>query len=128
MEYVQPSTLPVPKGHYSPAVVHGGLVFVSGQLPIDASGQVQLGSVEEQVGLCLHNIETILAAAGSRMELILKVNIYISDVALWPRVNAAYAAVMGEHRPARAVIPCGVLHYGCAVEIDCIAAVDVPKQ
>lgn len=126
MEYVQPTTLPVPKGHYSPAVVHGGLVFVSGQLPIDAAGQVQLGSVEEQVQLCLQNIETVLAAAGSRTNLILKVNIYVSDVELWPRVNAAYAAFMGEHRPARAVIPCGTLHYGCAVEIDCIAAVDTP--
>lgn len=128
MEYVQPTTLPVPKGHYSPAVVHGGLVFVSGQLPIDAAGQVQLGSVEEQVQLCLQNIETILAAASSRMGLILKVNIYVSDVELWPRVNAAYAAFMGEHRPARAVIPCGALHYGCAVEIDCIAAVEAPSQ
>lgn len=126
MEYVQPTTLPVPKGHYSPAVVHGGLVFVSGQLPIDAAGQVQPGSVEEQVQLCLQNIETVLAAAGSRTNLILKVNIYVSDVELWPRVNAAYAAFMGEHRPARAVIPCGTLHYGCAVEIDCIAAVDTP--
>lgn len=123
MECLQPSALPIPKGHYSPAVVHEGLVYVSGQLPIDAQGQVQLGSVEEQVQLCLQNIETILKAAGSHRSLILRVNVYVSDIALWPRINAAYAAFMGEHRPARAVIPCGTLHYGSAVEIDCIAAV-----
>ncbi|MCS7036460.1 MAG: RidA family protein [Saprospiraceae bacterium] len=127
MEYIQPAALSIPKGHYSPAVVHGGLVFVSGQLPIDAAGEVRLGSVEEQVQLCLQNIETILVAAGSRIDLILKVNIYVSDIALWPRVNAAYAAFMGEHKPARAVIPCSELHYGCAVEIDCIAAVDTSE-
>ncbi len=123
MKYVQPDALAAPKGHYSPAVVHGGFVFVSGQLPMDASGAVQLGSIEAQTQLCLHNIATLLAAAGSSIREILKVNIYISDIALWPRVNAAYAAFMGEHRPARTVIPCGALHYGCAVEIDCIAAV-----
>jgi len=123
MQYVQPDNLALPRGHYSPAVVHGGLVFLSGQLPIDASGAVQLSSIEEQTQLCLQNMAAILAAAGSSVRAILKVNIYISDIALWPRVNATYAAFMGEHRPARAVIPCGALHYGCAVEIDCIAAV-----
>ncbi len=123
MEYIQPATMPAPKGHYSPAVVHGGLVFVSGQLPVDDAGQVLGNTVQEQTQQCLQKIAEILAAANSRLDLILKVNIYLSDVALWPRVNAAYADFMGKYRPARVIIPCGLLHYGCLVEIDCVAAV-----
>ncbi|MCS6928210.1 MAG: RidA family protein [Saprospiraceae bacterium] len=123
MEYIQPAALATPRGHYSPAVRWGDLVFVSGQLPTAPDGQVRLSSIEEQVHLCLKNIETILKASGSGLNQILKVNIYLSDIALWPRVNAAYAAYLGEHRPARVVIPCGPLHYGCSVEIDCVAAV-----
>ncbi len=123
MQYVQPATMPAPKGHYSPAVVHGGLVFVSGQLPVDGAGQVLGNTVEEQIHRCLQNIVEILTAANSRLDLMLKVNIYLNDIALWPRANTAYAAFMGEHRPARVVIPCGPLHYGCLVEIDCVAAV-----
>lgn len=122
MHIIQPAHLPIPKGHYSPAVVHAGLVYVSGQLPVDASGQPQLGTVEEQTALCLHNMADILHAAGSDLGHILKVQIFVSDIALWPRVNAEYARILGDHRPARVVVPCGALHYGCAVEIDCVAA------
>jgi len=123
MHYVQPPNYSIPKGHYSPAVVHAGIVYVSGQLPTDAAGQVQLGSVEEQTALCLHNIAEILKAAGSDLGHILKMQVFVSDIALWPRINAEYARIMGEHRPARVIVPCGALHYGCLVEIDCTAAV-----
>ncbi|HMQ47656.1 MAG TPA: RidA family protein [Saprospiraceae bacterium] len=112
-----------PKGHYSPATVHNHVVYVSGQLPIDASGAVQLGSIEEQTALCFQNIAAILEAANSSLEHILKVNIFVSDIALWPRINAEYARIMGHHKPARIVVPCKALHYGCLIEIDCIAAV-----
>jgi 2-iminobutanoate/2-iminopropanoate deaminase len=123
MHYIQPPNYVTPKGHYSPAVVHAGIVYVSGQLPMDAAGQVQLGSVEEQTALCLHNIAEILKAAGSDLGHILKMQVFVSDIALWPRINAEYARIMGAHRPARVIVPCGALHYGCLVEIDCIAAV-----
>jgi 2-iminobutanoate/2-iminopropanoate deaminase len=103
-------------------VVCGGFVFVSGQLPVDMSGQIQGSDVEEQTRCCLQKIAEILTYSGSEIGLMVKVNIYLSDISLWPRVNAAYAAFMGEHRPARVVVPCGPLHYGCLVEIDGVAA------
>jgi 2-iminobutanoate/2-iminopropanoate deaminase len=123
MQFIYPSEMPRPKGHYAPAVVHNDTVYVSGQLPMTPEGEVAAGGIEAQTELCLRHIETVLRAAGSDLHKVLKMNIFISDVVFWPQVNAVFARVMGEHRPARAVIPCGVLHYGCLVEIDCIAAV-----
>jgi 2-iminobutanoate/2-iminopropanoate deaminase len=123
MKFISPPTVSTPKGHYSPGVVHNGVVYVAGQLPIDALGQVQLGTIEEQTALCMHNISEILKAAKSDLQHILKVNIFVSDLALWPRINVAYGQIMGDHKPARIVVPCGVLNYGCAIEIDCVAAV-----
>lgn len=123
MQIIQPANMPIPKGHYSPAIVHDGLVYVSGQLPMDAAGQPQLGTVEEQTALCLRNMANILHAAGSDLGHILKVRIFVSDMEMWSRVNAEYARILGDHRPARVIVPCGPLHYDCAVEIDCVAAV-----
>ena len=66
----------------------------------------------------------ILTAAGSDMRRVLKATVYVSDISLWPRVNAVYAEVFGEHRPARAVVPTRELHFGYQVEIEVIAACD----
>lgn len=126
MQFISPSTVSTPKGHYSPAVVHNGVVYVAGQLPINAKGEVQLKSIAEQTALCLHNIEQILLAANSSLHHILKVNVFVSDIASWPEFNAEYSKIMGSHKPARVVIPCNALNYGCGVEIDCIAAVKEP--
>ena len=122
IQLITPDTVSTPKGHYSPAVVHNGVVYVAGQLPIDAEGKVHIDSIEEQTALCMHNIEAILNAAGSDLQHILKVNIFVSDIALWPRINAEYSKIMGAHKPARIVVPCNPLNYGCQIEIDCIAA------
>lgn len=112
-----------PKAHYAPAIVYNGLVYVSGQLPLDVNGEAQLGTIEEQATLCMKNIETILKAAGSGLNLILKTNVFIADIDNWAKFNETYAGIMGDHRPARIVVPCGTLNRGCAIEIDCIAAV-----
>lgn len=122
MHRVQPPSLPVPAGHYSPGVVANGLVFVSGQLPMDpASGTVVDGGIEAQTERALRNVEVILQAAGSGLSQVVQMTIYISDGDLWGQVNAAYARVMGDHRPARAVVPVSPLHYGSLIEIQAIA-------
>jgi 2-iminobutanoate/2-iminopropanoate deaminase len=115
---------PKPGGHYSQAIVHDGLVYVAGQLPIDpATSAKELGSIEDQTRLVLGNAAAVLAAAGSSLAQVLKVTVYISDIELWGRVNAVYAEVFGEHRPARSVVPVKELHYGFKIEVDMIAAV-----
>jgi 2-iminobutanoate/2-iminopropanoate deaminase len=114
---------PRPAGHYAQAIVHDGLVYVSGQLAVDpATGERKLGSIEEQTARALENVTAILHAAGSDLDHVLKTTVYVSDIGLWGRVNAVYAAVFGDHRPARAVVPTRELHYGFQVEIEAIAA------
>jgi len=104
-------------------MVHAGLVFVSGQLAVEAgSGRKIAGSVEEQTRIALENVAAILRAAGSDIDRVLKTTIYISDIELWGRVNEVYAEFFGSHRPARAVVPTRDLHHGLLVEIEAIAA------
>ncbi len=124
MEKVLTANAPQPAGHYSQAIVHNGLVYVAGQLAIDpATGERKLASIEEQTEQTLKNVAAILEAAGSDLQHVLKVTVYISDIDLWGAVNETYAQVFGEHRPARAIIPVKELHYGFKIEIDAIAAV-----
>ena len=113
---------PQPAGHYSQAIVHDGLIYVSGQLPIDPqTGEKRTGPIEEQAEQALQNVAAILEAAGSDVSRVLKATVYISDIQLWGRVNAVYAEFFGDHRPARAVVPTRELHYGFQIEIEAIA-------
>ena len=124
MKTISTPDAPTPAGHYSQAVVHGDLVFVSGQLAIDAAtGQKQAGTIEQQTKIALGNVSAILRAAGSDVERVLKTTVYISDIELWGRVNEVYAEFFGSHRPARAVVPTRDLHHGLLVEIEAIATV-----
>src|ERR1043165_258178 len=122
---VQTQAETTPGGHSSQAVVYNGLVFVAGQLAIDPrTGEKVLGSIEEQTEQALNNVAGILKAAGSDLSRVLKMTVYISDIGLWGRVNETYARVLGEHRPARAVIPVKELHHGFQIEIEAVAAAD----
>ena len=124
MEKVQVKNTPVPAGHYSQAIVHGGLVYVSGQLPMNLQTKaVENGSIEAQTELALRNVEAILLAANSDLNHVLQMTIYISEMELWERVNEVYARVLGEHKPARAIVPVKDLHFGTKIEIQAIASV-----
>ena len=116
---------PKPAGHYSQATVYNGLVFVAGQLSILPNGEHKFGSIEDQTEQALHNVHEILKAAGSDWDRVLKINISVADINLWDGVNKVYSRVLGEHRPARAVIPTGKLHYDFLIEIEAVAATDM---
>jgi 2-iminobutanoate/2-iminopropanoate deaminase len=121
---VSTQNAPTPAGHYSQAVIHNGVVYVAGQLAIDPHTGARLtGSIEEQTEQTLKNIGEILKAAGSDLSRVLKMTVYISDIELWSAVNSVYARMMGDHRPARAVVPVKDLHYGFKIEIETVAAV-----
>ena len=125
MKYINTPFAPKPAGHYSQAVVHGGLVYVSGQLPIHPeTGEKQLGTIEEQTARVLENMEAILEEAGSSRDRVLKVTVYVSNIVLWERVNRVYADFFGDHRPARVVVPTRDLHFGFQIEMDAVAVVD----
>jgi 2-iminobutanoate/2-iminopropanoate deaminase len=123
MERVETQTAPVPAGHYSQAIVHNGFVFVAGQLPIvPGQSEHRPGPIQEQTERTLRNVEAILEAAGSSLDRVVQMTIYVSEMELWGEVNKVYARVMGAHRPARAIVPVKDLHYGYKIEIQAIAA------
>jgi reactive intermediate/imine deaminase len=103
-------------------VVAAGLVFVAGQLPIAADGsKLSDAPFEAQVAQVLANVEAILRAAGSSIDRLVQVRVYLSDVALWGEFNRLYAAWAGDARPVRAVVPVPALHHGFLIEIEAVA-------
>ena len=124
MKKIQPPNQPTPKGHYSPGVEHNGLIYVSGQLPMTLDTREPFaGDIATQTELALRNVEAVLHEAGTDLEHVLQMTIYISDIELWGKVNEVYARVMGSHRPARAIVPVKDLHFDTKIEIQAIAAV-----
>ncbi len=125
MREISTSNAPKPAGHYSQAIVHNNLVYVSGQLPVDPeTGEKKVGPIEEQTEQVLKNLTGILKAAGCGTDQVIKTTVYISDMELWGRVNAVYSKFFGEHRPARAVVPTRNLHFGFQIEIEAIATTE----
>lgn len=124
MNAISTSQAPQALGHYAQAIVHEGLMYVSGQLPIDPENPEALpGDIEAQTLQTLKNIEAILKEGGSSKTDILKMTVYIADLSLWSRMNAAYADFFGAHKPARAAVPVPALPKGFLLEIEAIAAV-----
>ena len=111
-------------GHYSPGVISKGMLYISGQLPIDHStGKLAGGGVAEHTRVALANVESILREAGAAKEDVVLCRVYIPDVALWDQVNKEYAAFFGDHKPARVVVPTRELHHGALVEIEAMAEI-----
>lgn len=121
---VHPATpgLPTPGGHYSHVTVANGFVFVSGQLPVTAAG-IRLADrpFAEQAKQVLDNVEQALLAAGSAIDRLVQVRVYVDDIENWPEFNRIYADWAGNARPSRAVVPTGALHFGFKVEVEAVA-------
>lgn len=112
-------------GHYSPGVVSHGMLYISGQLPIDhRTGKLAEGGAAEQTMAALQNMERVLEAAGVTKEAVVLCRVYIPDAALWDEVNLAYADFFGAHTPARVVVPTRNLHHGALVEIEAAAEME----
>ncbi len=114
------------KGHYSPGVLVGNTLYISGQLPVDpATGQLISGGMEAQMNMALANVERVLTAAGLTKTNVALCRVYIPDMVYWDTVNDIYAAFFGEHKPARVVVPTRELHHGALVEIEAIAGKEI---
>ena len=117
-----PSSMAAPGGHYSHAVTANGFVFISGQLPIAPDGsKLSDASFERQAQQVLDNVAMALIGAGSAVERLVQVRVYVTDIASWPAFNAIYAKWIGSSRPARAVVPVPELHYGFKIEVEAVA-------
>ena len=114
---------PAAIGPYSQATVHNGVIYVSGQIPIDpATGNLSSGDISEQTQLVMNNIKAILAAADSGMDKILKCTILLTDMAHFAQMNEVYEKFFPSEPPARLCYQVTALPKGAVIEIDCIAA------
>lgn len=122
IELIHTTEAAQPGGHYSQAVLHQGVLHVSGQLPVRADGSHSMDEpFEVQAAIALDNLVAILKAAGSEPDDVLKVTVYIAGVEHWPAFDRIYARYLGTHRPARAVVPVPALHHGYLIEIEAMA-------
>jgi len=113
-----------PQGIYSPAIVASGTIaFISGQGPVDPqSGQLQLDSFAQQAKLTFDNITTLLEAAGTSWEHVVKVGVFLADLKDFGEMNDIYKAYLTEPYPARTTVQ-AVLPTGMLIEVDCMAIV-----
>ncbi len=115
-------SVPAPVGPYTPAVVAGGLVFCSGQLPVDpATGAPAGGGIGAATRQVLANVEAVLGGVGATLGDVVKTTVFLTDLGDFEAMNAAYAEVFGPHKPARSTVQVAALPKGAAIEIEAIA-------
>lgn len=113
---------PAAIGPYSQAIEAGGLVFVSGQLPIDpATGEFAQGGIKELTRQSLENMKAILATAGRTLDNVVKTTVFLADMADFSEMNEVYAEYFQAPFPARSAVAVKTLPKGARVEIECIA-------
>ncbi len=122
MKMIHSEAAPKAVGPYSQAVVSNGLLYASGQIGLlPESGQLIADDVEQQAVQVTRNLSAVLAEAGAACSDILKVNIFLTDMGDFPRINAIYADWLGDHRPARATVAVAALPLNARIEMDLIA-------
>ena len=120
---IHTSRAPAAIGTYSQAVRHGDLVFLSGQIPLDpATMELVEGSMEQQIRRVFDNLQAVSQAAGGELEQVVRLTVYLVDLADFPEVNAVMAEYFSEPYPARAAIGVAALPKGARVEMDAILA------
>ncbi len=123
IEFVKTAKAAMPQGHYSQALIHNGIVYVAMQIAIHPERGPISGSISEQAEIALENVKQILIASGSGIEKVLRVTVYVSDIAHWGEVDKKYREFFGDHKPARGVVPVGKLHLDLDVAFEVTAAV-----
>ena len=119
---IHTESAPAPAGHYSQAVVHAGVAYVSAILPKTADGALPDG-VEAQTRQLLDNLDAVLRAAGGSLGTSLRVTLFLATLDDWAAVNAVFAEMFGEVKPARSIVAVKELKPGIHVSLDAIAAV-----
>ena len=113
-----------PRGHYTPGMICGNTLYISGQTSADPVTKMPVaGGFEAEMQMALHKMESVLKAAGCTKESVVMCKIYLTSMELWDRANQLYGEFFGDHKPARIVLPVGSLSNGCQVEIEAVAEV-----
>ena len=123
-ETVKTDNAPGAIGPYSQAIKAGGMVFCSGQIPIDpATGEFVSEDIAEQTEQVLRNLSEVLKAAGASLENVVKTTVFLADMSDFVAMNEVYGRYFNENKPARATVQAARLPRDARVEIDCIAVV-----
>src|SRR4030095_13056042 len=122
LQVIATDKAPAAIGPYSQAIKLGGLLFTSGQIPLDASGQLVEGGIEEQTHQVFRNLEAVLTAAGATFQDVVKATVFMKDMNQFATVNGIYSSYFGEHKPARSAVEVARLPKDVFVEIEVIAS------
>ncbi len=124
LKVIHTNKAPAAVGPYSQAIQAGNMLFISGQIPLDpATGELIQGSIEDETKQCLENLKAILEEAGTSLEKVIKVTVFIKDMNQFGRINAIYEEYFSKHKPARACVEVARLPKDVNVEIELIAVV-----
>lgn len=124
MKFISTTSAPKAIGPYSQAVIEGGFLFSSGQVPLDpATGRLVEGGLEASAERVLDNLEAVLREAGLSFADVVKTTVYLTRAEDFPVLNGVYARRFGDHRPARSTVIVAALPAGAPLEIDLIARV-----
>jgi 2-iminobutanoate/2-iminopropanoate deaminase len=122
---VRTENAPAAIGPYSQAVVSGGFLFCSGQIPLDpATGKMIEGGIEEQTERVLRNLAAVLESGGGSLRSVVKTTVYLADLSDFPAMNETYGRFFPESPPARATVQVAKLPAGALVEIDAVASIE----
>ena len=123
METIKTNSAPAAIGPYSQAKAIEGLMFCSGQVPLDPKTMKLVdGGIEVQTRQVLRNMQAVLDAAGLTLANVVKTTVFLQDMTEFAAMNAVYAECFGDHAPARSTVEVAKLPLGAKVEIECIAA------
>lgn len=124
MKVISTDKAPAAVGPYSQAVFDGDVVYASGQIPVDPATGEMKSDVPEAARQSLTNLKNLLEAAGSDLENVIKVMIFITDMSKFGELNEVYAEFFSNHRPARSCVEVSALPKGAVLEIEAIARVN----
>ena len=121
---VQTAGAPAAIGPYSQAIVHGGMVYTAGQIPLDpATMQMVEGDVAAQTERVMQNLAAVLEAAGASLSSVVKTTVFLREMNDFTAMNEVYGRHFGDHAPARSTVQAARLPRDAAVEIECVAVV-----
>ncbi len=122
IQRIFPPETPTPRGPYSPGVIAGDFVYISGQGPVDpATDKMSYGGIQHETRITLNNVKRILAAAGASLADVVKCNVYLRDGNDFRAMNEVYKEFFGEQKPARTTVAVAFADPTMKVEIDCVA-------
>ncbi len=123
MEAITTNRAPAAIGPYSQAIKCNGLLFTSGQIPLNAEGKLVEGGIEEQTHQVFRNLQAVLEAGGASFKDVIKATVFLKNMDDFAVVNEIYASYFGDHRPARSAVEVSRLPKDVLIEIEMIAKV-----